>query len=172
MIIFREMIFVQLFWNSFWDKSLSVSRCFVFPTLCGVVLFSLLCGTLYCFSRLVMVFVQFRLLDQLWYNGDSVNIFSVIKLHIWRHEHSKHPNIIEFIGLCIVLSYNMDVVNLFIYSSFLFLTNLYCMYFINLNKWISFIIIKNKIMMPTWVESNWRFIFKKINASQKFTTIK
>jgi len=67
-------------------------------------------------------------------------------LQIWRHGYSEDFNIVIlviFVGIGTLPFYaiNVDAVNLFTDSSFLFLVNLN-LYYIDLNKRISFIFIK------------------------------
>jgi len=87
-------------------------------SLCDVVCLS-------CFSQ---VFDRFRLSDQLRYSADPINDFGVITLQIRRHGYSEDLIIVILcVGICTLSCYviNMDVVNLFTDSSFLFLANLH-----------------------------------------------
>jgi hypothetical protein len=108
-----------------------------------------------CFWFLVLVGCLF---DSGWkINFEQVQIWSMTRtlasstLQIQRHEYSGDMNIVIlvlFVGICILPFYaiNMDVVSLFIDSSFLFLANLdlYCIDVLYQFEWMEYLLFLSK----------------------------
>jgi hypothetical protein len=127
---------------------------------CDVVLFVVLVHRCL-ISRLVAVFVQFILKDQLQSIVDSIR----------KHEHFSHFYfIILFVGINLLLY----VVNLFAYSSFSFLAmlNLYLhlMYSVNYwNEWISLFFSKKKNLIGVY-PNMFKIYFFIVYQKSKFIT--
>jgi len=134
---------------------------------CDVVLFVVLCGVVWfrvllrccLISCLVAVFVC-----SYWKINFSQSITKSINgtstLQIQKHGYSGDLDlIILFVGILLWYAINLDVVSMFVVSSFTFLEILmillYLMYSINLNEWISFCFCQKKKRDRKW----WHKIF-------------
>jgi len=144
---------------NFWPKITLLTR-FSIPLLLKYVIFTSISffllwfrcfsATLFCSFSLcdiVCFLVSFRYLfdSDCQINFDQVHIKSMTlessTLQIWRHGYSGDLNIVICIGFSTLSFYaiNMDAVNLFTDSSFLFLVNFHCIDVLYQFKWMNII---------------------------------